>query len=83
MRRAPLSKKTLRVHLWRSKPRAEKQEEHIVIGKKKGRPLVISETHSEDHLTARYLYYSLPLFACAAAAVGGAIYLFVNYLKGL
>lgn len=58
----------------------KKQEEHIVIGKKKGHPLIITETHSEDHLTARYLYYSIPLFIAAAVATAAAIYLFINYL---
>ncbi len=29
--------------------------------KMKGHPLIISETPSEDHLTARYNYYSIPL----------------------
>lgn len=66
-----------------SRSKRKKQEEHIVIGKKKGRPLIITETHSEDHLTARYLYYSLPLFLMAVIATGGAIYLFLNYLKTL
>lgn len=59
----------------------KKQQDHIVIGKRKGRPLVIAETHSEDHLTARYLYYSIPLFCTAAIATGGAIYLLINYLQ--
>ncbi|MBN1958428.1 MAG: hypothetical protein JXQ81_00795 [Desulfuromonadales bacterium] len=59
----------------------KKQQDHIVIGKKKGRPLIIAETHSEDHLTARYLYYSIPLFGAAALATGGAIYLLINYLQ--
>lgn len=59
----------------------KKQEEHIVIGRKKGRPLIISETHSEENLTARYQYYSIPLFIAAAIATGGSIYLLLNYLK--
>ncbi len=60
--------------------RRKKQEEHIVIGKRKGRPLIISETHSEEHLTARYLSYSLPLFILAGLATGLSIYLLINYL---
>ncbi len=64
-----------------NKQQRKKQEEHIVIGKKKGRPLIITETHSEEHLTTRYLYYSIPLFLAAATATGGAIYLLLNYLK--
>jgi hypothetical protein len=49
--------------------------------KKKGRPLIISETHSEENLTARYTYYAIPLFIAAAIATGGAIYLLLNYLN--
>ena len=64
-----------------NKQQRKKQEEHIVIGKKKGRPLIITETHSEDQLTSRYRYYSIPLFFAAAATTGGAIYLLFNYLK--
>lgn len=64
------------------KSERKKQEEHIVIGKMKGHPLIISETPSEDHLTARYNYYSIPLILASALATGGAIYLLVNYLKG-
>lgn len=63
------------------KTERKKQEEHIVIGKKQGHPLIITETHSEDHLTSRYLFYSIPLFIAAALATAGAIYFFVNYLK--
>jgi len=64
-----------------NKRQRKKQEEYIVIGKKKGHPLIITETHSEDGLTARYLYYSIPLFLAAAVATSGAIYLLLNYIK--
>jgi len=64
-----------------NKQQRRKQEEHIVIGKRKGRPLIITETHSEDDLTSRYLYYSVPLFLAAAAATGGAIYLLLKFLR--
>jgi hypothetical protein len=63
------------------KTERKKQEEHIVIGKKQGHPLIITETHSEDHLTSRYLFYSIPLLIAAALATAGAIYFFVNYMK--
>ncbi len=59
----------------------KKQEEHVLIGKKKGRPLVIAETHSEDHLTRRLTLYTLPLFIGAAATTAGSIYLLLNYLN--
>jgi hypothetical protein len=59
----------------------KKQEEHVVIGKKKGRPLVIAETHSEAHLTRRLTLYMVPLFIAAAAATAGSIALLLNYLK--
>jgi hypothetical protein len=78
--RAAVEQKLIRASL-NAKSERKKQEEHIVIGKAKGRPLIISETHSEDHLTARYLLYSIPLFFVAAIATGGAIYLLINYLK--
>ncbi len=77
--RAAVEEKVLRESLQEKRER-KKQEEHIVIGKKKGRPLIVSETHSEENLTTRYHYYSLALFITAATATGGAIYLFLNYL---
>ncbi len=78
--RSAVENKVMRDSL-QNKQQRKKQEEHIVIGKKKGRPLIITETHSEEHLTTRYLYYSIPLFFAAATATGGAIYLLLNYLK--
>ena len=63
------------------KQQRKKQEEHIVIGKKKGRPLIITETHSEENLTSRYFYYSIPLFFASAVATACAIYLLLNFLK--
>ena len=63
----------------RARRQRKKQEEHIVIGKKHGRPLIISETHSEEHLAGRYLAYSSGLFAASALAIGGAIYLLLNF----
>ncbi len=75
--RAAVEDKVMRESL-QNKQQRKKQEEHIVIGKKKGRPLIITETHSEEHLTTRYLYYSIPLFLAAATATGGAIYLLIN-----
>ena len=64
-----------------NKQQRKKQEERIIIGKKKGRPLIITETHSEDALTSRYLYYSIPLFFAATAATAGGIYLLLNFLQ--
>ncbi len=78
--RAAVDEKVMRESL-QNKQQRKKQEEHIVIGKKKGRPLIITETHSEEHLTTRYLYYSIPLFIAAAGTTGGAIYLLFNFLK--
>ncbi len=78
--RAAVEEKVLHESL-QDKTKRKKQEELIVIGKKKGRPLIITETHSEESLTARYLYYSITLFIAAAVATGGAIYLALNYLK--
>lgn len=78
--RAAVEDKVMRESL-QNKQQRKKQEEQVVIGKKKGRPLIITETHSEEYLTTRYLYYSIPLFLAAATATGGAIYLLLNYLK--
>ena len=78
--RAAVEEKVLHESL-QGKQERKKQEEHIVIGRKKGRPLIISETHSEENLTTRYQYYSIPLFITAAIATGGAIFLLLNYLK--
>ncbi len=78
--RADVEEQILRESLTDHQER-KKQEEHVVIGKQKGRPLIISETHSEEHLTARYLTYSLPLFVIAALATGFSIYLLVQYLN--
>ncbi len=77
--RAAVEERVLKESL-QNKHERKKQEEHIIIGKKKGRPLIISETHSEENLTARYRYYSVPLFITAAIATGGSIYLLLNYL---
>ncbi|MEA3543802.1 MAG: hypothetical protein U9R69_01120, partial [Thermodesulfobacteriota bacterium] len=65
--RAAVEKKVMRESLQKKQQR-KKQEEHVVIGKKPGRPLIISETHSEEHLTTRYIYYSISLFLAAAGA---------------
>ena len=78
--RAAVAEKVLKESL-QNRQKRKKQEEHIVIGRKKGRPLIISETHSEENLTARYQYYSIPLFIAAAIATGGSIFLLLNYLK--
>ena len=78
--RASVEEKVIQESL-QSKQQRKKQEEQIVIGKKKGFPLIITETPSEDHLTARYFYYTIPLFVTGTIAVGGAIYLLLNYLQ--
>ncbi|PLX96914.1 MAG: hypothetical protein C0622_13945 [Desulfuromonas sp.] len=79
--RAAVEDQVLRESL-AARQKRKKQEEHVVISKKKGRPLIISETHSEERLTARYLFYSVTLLIASTAAVGGSIYLLLNYLKG-
>jgi hypothetical protein len=78
--RAEVEEKVMRKSLQNLQQR-KKQEEYIVIGKKKGRPLIITETHSEETLTERYFYYTVPLFLTATVTTGGAIYLLLNYLK--
>lgn len=61
--------------------RKKKQEEHITIGKKTGRPLVISETPSEEHLTSRLLFFSIALLIGSAVATAAAIYFFVDFIN--
>ncbi len=78
--RAAVEEKVLKESLQQKRQR-KKQEEHIVIGKKRGRPLIISETHSEENLTARYRNYAVLLFIATAIATGGSIYLLLNYLN--
>ncbi|RLB70073.1 MAG: hypothetical protein DRH07_09345 [Deltaproteobacteria bacterium] len=78
--RAAVEEKVLRESL-QNKRQRKKQEEHVIIGKKKGRPLIITESHSEENLTSRYLYYSIPLFLAAATITGGGLHLLLNYLK--
>ncbi len=78
--RAAVADKVLHESLLEKQQR-KKQEEHIVIGKQKGRPLVIAETHSEEHLAGRFATYTVLLFIGATAALGGSIYLLLNYLK--
>ena len=77
--RAAVEDQLLHASLSADKER-KKQEEHVLIGKRKGHPLIISETHSENQLTQRYLYYSIPLLLASVAATGGAIYLLLNFL---
>lgn len=77
--RAAVADKVLRDELQKKQNR-KKQEEHIVIGKKKGRPLVIAETHSEEHLTMRYAFYTFALFALAFGALGWGINNLLSYI---
>ncbi len=65
----------------RKSRKRKKQEEQIIIGHKKGYPLVVSETHSEEQLTGRYFWYSLALFGVFAIALVWAINLLFNYLR--
>lgn len=65
----------------KAKRRRKQQEEHVVIGKKKGRPFIIAETHSEAHLTSRFAAYTSPLFIGAAAASGWGISQLLSYLR--
>lgn len=78
--RAAAADKVLREELQKKQQR-KKQEAHIVIGKKKGRPLVIAETHSEEHLTQRYAIFSVTLILLATGALGWGISNLLSYIK--
>lgn len=78
--RAAVADKVLRDEL-QKKQKRKKQEEHVIIGKRKGRPLVIAETHSEKNLTQRYAFYSIAMFALACGALGWGISNVSNYLR--
>jgi len=56
-----------------------RQEDHIVIGRQPGRPLIIAETHSETHLTGKYRNTAIGLLLLSTILTGGAIYLLLNY----
>lgn len=58
----------------------KRQEEHILIGKHKGRPLIIAETHCETQLTGRYRNEGVILLILSAGATGLAIYLLLHYM---
>ena len=79
--RSAVEEDVLRTELDLNRKR-RKQEEQIMIKKRPGYPLIISETHSEQQLTGRYLLYSIPLFILAGLAAGLAFYQLFNYLHG-
>ncbi len=79
--RSAVEEDVLRTELDRNHKR-KKQEEQIMIGKRPGYPLIVSETHSEQQLTAHYLLYSIPLFILAGLATGLAFYQLFYYLHG-
>lgn len=58
----------------------KRQEEHIIIGKRKGQSLIIAETHSETQLTGRYRNEAVFFLVLSAAATGLAIHLLLNYI---
>lgn len=62
-----------------AKQQRRRQEEHIVIGRKKGRPLIIAETHSETHLAGKYRNAAVALFLLSAGLTVLAIYLLESY----
>jgi hypothetical protein len=56
-----------------------RQEDHIVIGRHPGRPLIIAETHSETHLTGKYRNTAAVLLLISTLLTGMSIYLLLNY----
>jgi len=58
-----------------------RQEDHIVIGHRPGRPLIIAETHSETHLTGKYRNIAVALLLLSAMLTGASIYLLLDYIN--
>ncbi len=77
--RAQVEKEVLHERISQRNQRRRRQEEHIVIGRQKGRPLIIAETHSETHLTGQYRNIAIGLLVLSAALTGVSIYLLINY----
>ena len=66
---------------WTKAPKAKGKPEMGRRGKKKGRPLLIAETHSEEKLTQRYALYSGGFFVIASGALIWGINNLLDYLK--
>ncbi len=62
---------------------SKRQEEHAIIVKppQSRLPFIIAETGSEDHLTSKYGWTSLPLLAAGVAALALAVYKFIQFVK--
>ena len=77
--RAQVEKEVLHERMSQRNQRRRRQEDHIVIGRQKGHPLIIAETHSETHLTGTYRNAAIGLLLLSAGLTGTSIYLFLNY----
>ena len=78
--RAQVEKEVLHERMAQRNQSRRRQEDHIVIGRQKGRPLIIAETHSETHLTGTYRNTAIGLLLLSATLTGASIYLLLNYL---
>ncbi|MFO7765887.1 MAG: hypothetical protein R6V33_05590 [Pelovirga sp.] len=77
--RSQMEKDVLHERMSQHNQRRRRQEEHIVIGRQKGRPLIIAETHSETHLTGTYRNKAVGLLLLSTMLTGVSIYLLINY----
>ena len=77
--RAQVEKEVLYERMSQRNQHRRRQEDHIVIGRQKGRPLIVAETHSETHLTGTYRNAAIGLLLLSAGLTGTSIYLLLNY----
>jgi hypothetical protein len=79
--RAQMEEQVYHQRLMQRSQQRRRQEDHIVIGRRPGRPMIIAETHSETHLTGTYRNTAIGLLLLSTILMGGAIYLLLDYLK--
>ncbi|MBD1399863.1 hypothetical protein [Pelovirga terrestris] len=79
--RAQMEEEIYHQRLLQHSQQRRRQEDHIVIGRQPGRPLIIAETHCETHLTGKYRNTAIALLLLSTMLLGAAIYLLLDYLN--
>ncbi len=79
--RARMEEEVYHQRLIQRSQQRRRQEDHIVIGRQPGRPLIIAETHSETHLTGKYRNMAMGLLLLSTILTGTSIYLLLNYVQ--